>query len=157
MVCKSCNAWNDDNANFCRKCGGELYKSTLVTSPITGSVTAYSAPTSGIRYYSGIGNAYLQSAAQLVRDSYVSHSDAYHSYPTIAKVYLNKDGTYAIASAVKEVLWSVYIIYRGEHHDNPLPSLLRSVSLFVPPIIVKIDKLSCHYTTWKYYIILFSV
>ena len=94
MVCKSCNAWNDDNANFCRKCGGELYKSTLVTSPITGSVTAYSAPTSGIRYYSGIGNAYLQSAAQLVRDSYVSHSDAYHSYPTNAKVYLNKDGTW---------------------------------------------------------------
>ncbi len=94
MICKKCNAWNDDRANFCVKCGGELYKGTLVTSPITNSVTAFSAPTSGIRAFSGIGNAYLQSAALKAHDTMFPRSDAYHSYPTGAKVHLGKDGTW---------------------------------------------------------------
>lgn len=97
MICKKCNAWNDDRANFCCKCGGELYKSTLVTSPITNTVTAYGAPTSGVRHFSGIGNGYLQSAALAWRNSIEPQSDAYHTYHTYhtgAKVHLNKNGTW---------------------------------------------------------------
>ncbi len=94
MICKKCHAWNDDRANFCCKCGGELYKGTLVTSPISDTVTAYGAPTSGIRYFSGIGNGYLQSAAIAVQKHTTPHSDTYHTYPTGAKVHLNKNGTW---------------------------------------------------------------
>ncbi|MBQ5565261.1 MAG: zinc ribbon domain-containing protein [Clostridia bacterium] len=94
MICKTCKSWNDDRANFCRNCGGELYKGTLVTSPITDSVTAYSIPTSGVRAFSGIGSGYLQSAAMSVRRDIEPRSDAYHSYPTGAKVYLDKSGTW---------------------------------------------------------------
>ncbi len=94
MICKNCTAWNDDNANFCRKCGGELYKSTLVTSPIRDTVTATNVPTTGIRVFSGIGNGYLQSTANSIRNSFNTRSDTYRSYPTRARVHLNKNGTW---------------------------------------------------------------
>ena len=94
MICKKCSAWNDDNANFCHKCGGELYSSTLVTSPITNSVAATNIPTTGIRVFSGIGNGYLQSTANFIRNNYNPRSDTYRSYPTGAKVHLNKNGTW---------------------------------------------------------------
>lgn len=96
MICKNCNAYNDSRANFCAQCGGELYESTLVTSPIVGSVTATNAPTSGIRAFSGIGNGYLQSAAMRVRNSIEDspRSDTYHSHPTRARAYIRKNGTW---------------------------------------------------------------
>lgn len=96
MVCKNCSAWNDDRANFCSRCGGELYKSTLVTSPVAPYVAPAAIPTSGVRTFSGIGNGYLQSA--LIRTSNVSEasprSDTYHSYPTRAKPRLRRDGSW---------------------------------------------------------------
>lgn len=96
MICKNCNAWNDSSANFCAQCGGELYESTLVTSPNTDRVTATYAPTAGIRVFSGFGNGYVQSAAMNVLNSVeqTPRSDAYHSYPTRAKAYLRKNGTW---------------------------------------------------------------
>ncbi len=98
MVCKNCSAWNDDRANFCAKCGGELYKSTLVTSPVSKSVTATAVPTTGIRAFSGIGNAFLKSADLEAPSALtgVPRSDTYHSYyntfTTGAKARLRKDG-----------------------------------------------------------------
>ena len=96
MICKKCNSWNDSRANFCAKCGGELYESTLVTSPVTDRVTATNPPTTGIRAFSGMGNGYLHSAAMNVTNASESYprSDAYHSYPTMAKVHLRKGGTW---------------------------------------------------------------
>jgi len=94
MVCKNCNAFNDGRANFCRKCGGELYHSTMVTSPVTDKVTAYSIPTMGVRAFSGMGNSYLQSAMQNAASSGYPHSDTYHTYLTGADVYMKNDGTW---------------------------------------------------------------
>ena len=92
MICKKCLAWNDDRANFCRKCGGELYESTLVTSPMTDNVTAYSIPTMGVRAFSGIGSGYLQSAVQNVAESGSPQSEAYHTYYTGAQVRPDEHG-----------------------------------------------------------------
>lgn len=96
MICKNCRAWNDSRANFCSRCGGELYESTLVTSPIADRVTATSAPTSGVRAFSGIGNGYLQSAVNYFTNASEARprSDAYHTYPTGAKVSLRKNGSW---------------------------------------------------------------
>ncbi len=97
MICKNCLAHNDERANFCSQCGGELYKGTLVSSPVAkGRVTATNSPTTGIRVFSGLGNGYLQSA--VIRTTNVSEatsrSDTYHSYPTGAKAHLRKNGTW---------------------------------------------------------------
>lgn len=96
MFCKNCHAYNDSRANFCTKCGGELYQSTLVTSPIVGRLTATNAPTMGIRVFSGMGNGYLQSAVMRVTNSFEEspRSDAYHTHTTGAKAHLRKDGTW---------------------------------------------------------------
>ena len=96
MICKRCYSRNDNDANFCSKCGGELYEGTLVTSPVTDRVTAQSVPTSGIRAFSGIGNGYLHSAAMtaFTASEAEPRSDTYHSYPTRAKVHLSKNGTW---------------------------------------------------------------
>ena len=96
MICKNCSAWNDSSANFCSQCGGELYKSTIVTSPNAERITATNAPTSGIRAFSGIGNGYLHSAAMSAINSGSAEprSDAYHRHPTRAKAYLRKNGTW---------------------------------------------------------------
>ena len=86
MICKNCNAYNDSRANFCCKCGGELYHSTMVTSPVTDKVTAYSIPTMGVRAFSGMGNGYLQSAIQnVVSDDEKQHNSIvfYIPYATL--------------------------------------------------------------------------
>ena len=94
MICKNCHANNDSRANFCAKCGGELYKGTLVTSPVSDRIVATNSPTTGVRQFSGIGNGYLQSAVMHVTNVSEARprSDTFHSYPTGAKVYLRKDG-----------------------------------------------------------------
>ena len=96
MICKKCRAFNDDRANFCAECGAPLYQNVPVTIPVSDRVVAISAPTSGIRAFSGIGNAYMQSAAiHAVNAAGASpRSDAYHAYPTGAKVHLRKNGTW---------------------------------------------------------------
>ena len=96
MVCKKCSAWNDDSAKFCSKCGGELYKSTMVTSPIHGRVAPTAIPTSGVRAFSGIGNGYLQSVVNstLSTSEAAARSDTYHSYPTHARIIPRSDGTW---------------------------------------------------------------
>ena len=94
MICKNCNAYNDSRANFCCKCGGELYHSAMVTSPVTDKVTAYSIPTMGVRAFSGMGNGYLQSAIQNVVSSGYPNSDTYHTYPTGADVYKKNNGSW---------------------------------------------------------------
>ena len=96
MICKNCSAYNDSRANFCSQCGGELYESTLVTSPLVDRVTPTSAPTAGIRAFSGIGNGYLQSAAIRMTNDITGQprSDTYHSYKTQAKARPRSDGAW---------------------------------------------------------------
>lgn len=94
MICKNCNSFNDDRANFCYKCGGELYRGTMVTSPMTDSVTAFSIPTMGVRAFSGLGNGYLQSAVQNVMESGSPSSETYHTYHTGANVHMKRNGSW---------------------------------------------------------------
>lgn len=84
MICKKCKHKNYNGANFCFNCGAQLHKNTLVSAPIGGTVTAYSIPTSGIRYFQGIGNGYIQSAAMMLRNK-----ESYSSKGKLKEYYTN--------------------------------------------------------------------
>lgn len=92
MVCRNCSFWNDDRAKFCCHCGEELNDDTMVSVPIADTVTAYSAPTSGIRFFQNIGNGFLQSAVENVRRSELPHESGYRNYTTHATVRPMKNG-----------------------------------------------------------------
>lgn len=92
MYCRNCEQWNEDNANFCSHCGSELHKETVVSAPIVPPVTAYSIPTSGVRYFQGIGNYALQNAVQIIRDSEKPAGSAYKGCKNHAKVQPLRNG-----------------------------------------------------------------
>lgn len=92
MNCNSCNYPNNDNANFCCRCGAELYNDTLVSESIGNTATAFSIPTAGVRAFSGVnGNYALQTAAMAVRNSVKEH-ETLREYTTNVKVQPMENG-----------------------------------------------------------------
>ncbi len=87
---------NDPSANFCTVCGGELYESTIVTSPNADRVTSTYAPTSGIRAFSDFGNGYLQTAAMAAANDHTAqpHRKPYDTHKTTAKAHVKENGTW---------------------------------------------------------------
>lgn len=92
MNCKNCNHKNSNEANFCYYCGAQLHRNTLVSAPVGNTVTAYSAPTSGIRYFQGIGNSILQNANIMLRNKESFNNKGYRNYSTGAKVHPLENG-----------------------------------------------------------------
>lgn len=92
MICKHCKHKNEDNSNFCYYCGAQLHKNTLVSAPIGDTVTAYSIPTSGIRYFQGIGNPLLQISSLMIRNKESLTDKKIRNYHTNAEVHPLKNG-----------------------------------------------------------------
>lgn len=92
MKCKHCQHKNSPQANFCYNCGAQLHRNTVVSAPVSNTVSAYSIPTSGIRYFQGIGNGYLQSAAIALRNKQNFEENGFHEYTTGARVQPLKNG-----------------------------------------------------------------
>lgn len=92
MICTNCKHENYNDSNFCYYCGSELRKNTLVSSPVGDTVTAYSIPTSGVRFYQGIGNAILQGASVLMRNKESMTDTKYRNYHTNARVHPLENG-----------------------------------------------------------------
>lgn len=92
MICKHCNNWNEDEAKFCCRCGSQLHRKAVVSTPVSISVTATGIPTSGVRFFQNMGNPYLQKAANIIRNSEIQQTGIYQNYTTHAKTHPLNNG-----------------------------------------------------------------